>query len=442
MSPDPVRFNEIQTGSLPFIAVRQRSQLARTISVSGCCCPRTRPQPSTARRKSGAAAATSPCAYSNSARLFTLVSVSPRCTSPFQAMAPLSARTRSLIVQASDFNRFGCPASDTLSCNLRGFVIAPHSTQKPFSESPQRPLLNHDVFQELCTRNTARGVAHTCASLALYAACCWAGAQYGWFVQIIAWSVQAGLFLGATSLVHECIHGLFARAKWINRCIGVIAAAIHLKNYSLHRAFHLRHHACTTRADDPEAHKTLRNARDYVSLLIRHADIVSATYSSWLGVWRSVRGSPPNYLPKRDLVSVRLDASVQVFWVSVVLLGLAFYPGLTLRNYIVPLCFSMTLSFFVFLPEHFATTTGSEAAIENTRTIQSNAILRFLYWNNNFHAEHHAFPGVPFFRLQRLHHIIAPRIVHSASSYTQFHVQLLRRLSTGSLRPTRTQSGP
>ena len=39
----------------------------------------------------------------------------------------------------------------------------------------------------------------------------------------------------------------------------------------------------------------------------------------------------------------------------------------------------------------------------NTRTVAMGPVLRFLYWNMNFHIEHHMYPTVPFHALEQLH---------------------------------------
>jgi len=44
---------------------------------------------------------------------------------------------------------------------------------------------------------------------------------------------------------------------------------------------------------------------------------------------------------------------------------------------------------------------------ESTRTIILNPLLSFLYWNMNYHVEHHMYPGVPCYNLPRLHKIIS-----------------------------------
>ena len=39
----------------------------------------------------------------------------------------------------------------------------------------------------------------------------------------------------------------------------------------------------------------------------------------------------------------------------------------------------------------------------NSRTVYMNPIFRFLYWNMNYHVEHHLFPLIPYHALPKLH---------------------------------------
>ena len=43
---------------------------------------------------------------------------------------------------------------------------------------------------------------------------------------------------------------------------------------------------------------------------------------------------------------------------------------------------------------------------ENTRTIRTNPIMRWLAWQMVYHTAHHTNPGVPFHRLAELHKAI------------------------------------
>ena len=42
----------------------------------------------------------------------------------------------------------------------------------------------------------------------------------------------------------------------------------------------------------------------------------------------------------------------------------------------------------------------------NCRTVYMNPINRYLYWNMNYHVEHHMFPLVPYHALPRLHAVV------------------------------------
>jgi fatty acid desaturase len=42
----------------------------------------------------------------------------------------------------------------------------------------------------------------------------------------------------------------------------------------------------------------------------------------------------------------------------------------------------------------------------NSRTVYMNPISQFIYWNMNYHVEHHMFPVVPYHALPRLHAVI------------------------------------
>ena len=44
-----------------------------------------------------------------------------------------------------------------------------------------------------------------------------------------------------------------------------------------------------------------------------------------------------------------------------------------------------------------------DAVTENTRTTRTNALMRWLGWNMQYHTAHHAFPGVPCYALPKLH---------------------------------------
>jgi fatty acid desaturase len=61
-----------------------------------------------------------------------------------------------------------------------------------------------------------------------------------------------------------------------------------------------------------------------------------------------------------------------------------------------------------------------------------NVVNRFLYWNMNYHVEHHMFPMVPYHRLAELHeeikHDCAPVYPSIWAAYKEIVPAILRQL--------------
>jgi fatty acid desaturase len=68
----------------------------------------------------------------------------------------------------------------------------------------------------------------------------------------------------------------------------------------------------------------------------------------------------------------------------------------------------------------------------NSRTVYMNPIFRYVYWNMNYHIEHHIFPMVPYHALPKLHAIMAPDLPKPYSStiaaYRDIIAALIRQL--------------
>lgn len=66
----------------------------------------------------------------------------------------------------------------------------------------------------------------------------------------------------------------------------------------------------------------------------------------------------------------------------------------------------------------------------NTRTVRTNALMRWMGWNMQYHTAHHTFPSVPFYRLPGLHGEIIENtgIEPNTMSYLGFQLEVFRKL--------------
>ncbi|WP_426033597.1 fatty acid desaturase [Cypionkella sp. TWP1-2-1b2] len=64
----------------------------------------------------------------------------------------------------------------------------------------------------------------------------------------------------------------------------------------------------------------------------------------------------------------------------------------------------------------------------NSRTVYMNRVSRWLYWNMNYHVEHHMFPMVPYHALPRLHEVIKHDLPAPNASIYAVYIEMTRAL--------------
>jgi len=69
----------------------------------------------------------------------------------------------------------------------------------------------------------------------------------------------------------------------------------------------------------------------------------------------------------------------------------------------------------------------------NTRSTRTNAVMRWMGWNMQYHTAHHAFPGVPCYRLPALHRdiFVARNTAPPTMSYLGFQLAVLKAFRHG-----------
>jgi fatty acid desaturase len=248
-----------------------------------------------------------------------------------------------------------------------------------------------------------------------------------WPVRVVAWLLQAVVLTGTYSAMHEAAHRHLFSTRWANRVAGVLCGSAILVDFSLYRTFHLQHHASTASADDPEPKADLHGVGGYLGVVAVAG--TAFVLGLLVDVVRVVVGRPPRYVrTAAQRRAVLVDAVPLALALAVAVGGLLVAPGAVLRWWLVPLAITYTVPFILTaLPEHHGCAVDP-SPLANTRTVVSNPLFRFLYWNNNFHAEHHLAPSVAYHRLPELHAHLAGRHEHLSRSYVGFHAGLVRSL--------------
>jgi fatty acid desaturase len=158
----------------------------------------------------------------------------------------------------------------------------------------------------------------------------------------------------------------------------------------------------------------------------------------------TVVGHPPKWARAiRHRRAIRWNGLLVAALVVVAVEAMRLNAAVTLEVWLVPAGIAVCLLLpLLLLPEHYGATGEGDVA-SNTRAVRSNPLLRWFFWNTNYHSAHHLAPSVPFNRIEEVDALLEAAHLDPkwrVRSYTAFHVGNLTRLAFN--RPPVATTGP
>ncbi len=206
---------------------------------------------------------------------------------------------------------------------------------------------------------------------------------------------------------HECGHGTAFKTRWMNDVIYQIASFMVLREPTPWRWSHTRHHTDTIIVGrDPEI--AVPRPPDIAGILLSLLILKSGPKEIgrvFMHVFGRLHPEEKEYIPQSEYQKVFWTARIWVaIWVAVVVACLAtgsILPAMYVG--ILPSVYGGWLYLVFGLTQHAGLAEDVLDHRLNSRTVYLNPVLRFLYWNMNYHVEHHMFPMVPYHALPKLH---------------------------------------
>jgi len=216
----------------------------------------------------------------------------------------------------------------------------------------------------------------------------------------------------------------------MNQLVYQVACFCLLRNPVIWRRSHIRHHGDTIIVGrDPEI-ITMRPPKVLKILpLFFGWDTVKQLFNMFRYVVVGVNQEEASFVPRREYASVRIIAAI---WLVIFL---ATVSAALLMGSILP--FMLLFGPAILGSWHYIITgllqhTGmADNVIDhrlNSRTVYMNPISRFIYWNMNYHVEHHMFPMVPYHALPALHATIQNDLPRANTSMLDGMVEVIRAL--------------
>ncbi|MEJ6396895.1 fatty acid desaturase [Yoonia sp. 208BN28-4] len=222
------------------------------------------------------------------------------------------------------------------------------------------------------------------------------------------------------TLLHETSHDTVFASLRANRIVAAFCGVVLLIPPVWFKYFHLAHHRHT---HDPDADPELETPKPETwRAYLWHLTGLPTWRAKVATLLANAQGkASAAYIPERKRGQVRQEAYVMLaFYATVLLLAFATSATWILTLWIIPALLGEPALRFYLMAEHGRCPHAANM-FENTRTTLTNRIVRFFAWNMPYHAEHHAFPTVPFHKLPQLHDLTQAHLQQVSQGYRAFH---------------------
>jgi fatty acid desaturase len=266
-------------------------------------------------------------------------------------------------------------------------------------------------MKELMKRSDAPAVRDTAIWLGSMAVLAGLGIAFWgswWAVPVFA---AYGVLYGSASdsRWHECGHGTAFRTRWMNDAVYQIASFMIMRNPVAWRWSHTRHHTDTIIVGaDPEIVLMRPPALARVALnLFGILDVWHAMTHMVLNSFGRLDAEQATFIPAMERPRVFTVARIWLaIYAATIAAALALGSVLPLVLIGGPRLYGAWHHVICGLMQHGGLAEDVLDHRLNSRTVHINPVSRFIYWNMNYHVEHHMFPMVPYHALPRLHALI------------------------------------
>ncbi len=250
--------------------------------------------------------------------------------------------------------------------------------------------------------------------------------------------IAYGVLYGSSSdsRWHECGHGTAFKTPWMNDAVYHLACFMIMREPTVWRWSHTRHHTDTIIVGrDPEI-AVMRPTviLKVMSMFFAIPQTWSAIKSMLLHAAGRIGPEEATFIPEMERGRVYLVARI---WLAIhaAVIAYSIYTGSILPMLLIgplPTMYGAWLHIVTGLTQHAGLAEDVLDHRLNSRTVYMNPVLRFIYWNMNYHIEHHMFPMVPYHALPALHEDIKaycpPAYASVFAAYREIIPALLRQV--------------
>lgn len=267
------------------------------------------------------------------------------------------------------------------------------------------------VMKELMARKDGPAIRDTVIWVLGHILFAWGGIHFwGTWASVPFWLAYGVLYGSACdSRWHECGHGTAFKTGWMNDVVYQIASFQVMRNPVSWRWSHARHHTDTIIVGrDPEIGwmhpvSILMKAFAFIGVLDAWASLKILARNA-LG---NMNAEERDYIPAAELpkaiFAARVHMAIYIATLAAAVYMRSFIPLMLIG---LPRLYGCWHMYMTGLIQHGGLAEDVLDHRLNSRTCYMNPISGWIYWNMQYHVEHHMFPMVPYHALPRLHELV------------------------------------
>lgn len=221
------------------------------------------------------------------------------------------------------------------------------------------------------------------------------------------------------TLLHETVHFTVFKTPLLNTLVGWLCGVMLFLPPNWFRYFHLAHHRHTHDPEkDPELDGEEGESLAEFIWTITGFPVWSFQIKSLLK--NAFRKPQYDYVPAKGYLKIKQEAQMMLaIYASVFLISVYLQTTVLIWVWLLPVVLGQPFLRLYLMAEHGRCPNVANM-LENTRTTYTNKFVRWLAWNMPYHAEHHAYPAIPFHQLPNFHEVAKTHLKTTENGYIQF----------------------
>ena len=211
--------------------------------------------------------------------------------------------------------------------------------------------------------------------------------------------------------LHEGMHNTLFTNRFSNRWVSAALGWIFCISFTSYKVMHTRHHQYLGDPRDPDDYRNYTGNRPLLWAMHYFRLILGPyLYILLIPILALRYGSPTE---RRHVIEEYMAMGVVYGVVAV-----SIPANLLMFLWFIPLVITAHMTAIRGLTQHGIT--NAQDPFIASRSIQANRIVSFFLLNENYHLEHHLFPEIPSYNLEKVHLLIWPRLPRAVTGSSYF----------------------